>query len=120
MNETQKSIIWMLVVGAAFLGGTLFQQYMDRSKSTELSVISSIPVLTQDMVRARAAIYVHPLDPDYFCFQETAHSLSSGWPAQFLMHRPSRVRQISRKLTRRNCGRPITILIDVGKLKTDG
>lgn len=117
LSEVQKGIIVMLLMGAAFLGGTLFEMSMHRDK--ELAVAGTIPVLTLDMVDARAVIYVDPRDPIYFCAKEAAYKIASKYFAKRLMHQPSKIWLVSRDMTRSKCGRPITILINVGKLKTE-
>ncbi len=120
MNEVQKSIIWMLVVGAAFLGGTLFESWQEtKRKQMPLAVAGVFSVLTLDMVDARATAFVNPADPIYFCVKEAAHEIASRRFAQAIQLRPSKIWLASRDMTRAKCGRAITILIDVPELRTE-
>ena len=120
MTEVQKNIpIWMLVAGFAFLGGVLLCTWTEDQRLSqppqELAVAGTALVRLQDMVEARATIYLDPKDPAYPCVREAARDVAAQIFAEYALHRPSRVREAMRNMTRMNCGQPVSVLIDVPK-----
>lgn len=122
MTKIQKAIpaiLKVLGVLAIFVFGLLMGQHLHPSEPKELAVAGIFPVLTLDMVAAKAIVYVDPKDPIYSCAKEVAHKIASKYFAKRIMHQPSKIWLVSRDTTRLKCGRAITILIDVPQLRTE-
>jgi hypothetical protein len=119
MQKVASVTFRVLTILAIFGFGLLMGQHLHPDEPKELAVAGIFPVLTLDMVSAKAIVYVEPKGPIYVCAKEVAHKIAGKYFAERIMHQPSKIWLASRDMTRLKCGRAITILIDVPELKTE-